>query len=299
MTARVAIVSARFGAAQALEAALTPAGFEVALATRDDDALALARRDACDLVILHVDRTALDLLDLCPRIKAVRPDLSVLAISPEADPSLRLRALDTGADEVAGFGVEAADLVLRASSVAALTAARAESRRMASLSSLPGEEPTRSRARVLVIDPNERSRSRVAEILATEFSVTAHADPSRGLVGAAEGSFEAAWVAVDGPGCEGLRLAAQLRLVDPAGALRMLAIADVETNLPHRILRESAVDDLVRRPVDRCEVLARTRVAVARRLLAQAERARVPAASIPIPSRFRQPSRRLPGRFAA
>jgi DNA-binding response OmpR family regulator len=117
---------------------------------------------------------------------------------------------------------------------------------------------------------------------------------------AAEGAFDLAWVSHEwADGSDGLKIARHLRLVDPTAALRVLLVAEAG-ECRARALEEAGADDLVLRPVDRCEALARSRVALEKSRLRSAFRETLPSAMLPLASRLSQPVRRRPpDRFAA
>jgi PleD family two-component response regulator len=122
-----------------------------------------------------------------------------------------------------------------------------------------------ARPRVLVLDPDERSRTRLREILAGEFLVDASEEWEGGLRETGLNRYQVALVSRDWPGGEGTRVADALRHASQDGLLRLLFIANRDS-MPLE-LAVGAADDFVERPVDRIETLARVRTAVRRHRL--------------------------------
>lgn len=296
MSGRVVILAGAFRTATALEAMLVAGSCEVAIATRIDDALALCERNRGDVVL--VDGGMAGVPEACRRLRGALGRRPILAVTPKDAPLARLAALDAGADELLSWPAVPAELLARIACLGDLKTLRdaADARR-----ALRGEtdSPIAARPRLLVLDPQERPRLRLAELLAGEGEVSASADPTEGLVGAAEGRFDIAWVSLAWAEWDGLRLARHLRLVDSTGGLRVLGLGPPE-GASLRVLVESGIDDVLGRPADRCEALARTRVAAARReltLLSQQAEPRAPV--VPMPRSTFGGRRRPPDRYAA
>jgi DNA-binding response OmpR family regulator len=296
MSVRVLILARRFRDARAVEAALVEAGFEAVIATDPEDAFALSTLGRCDVVAVDADPSDRAGLDLCARLRARRDGPPVLALTDRHAPHQRLAALDAGADEILSRPGSGAELLLRLEALAALRALACRARdRAAPAAGPPGEA---RRPRILVLDPEESSRTRLAELLGGEGEVTALAAPAPGLVRVAENGVDLAWVSEAWPDGGGWHLCRQLRLVDPSDALRTLIIAAGE--LRPRAMQEAGIDDGLTRPVDRCEALARTRLALRRRALALALRdPAMHAPPAPVHRLAHPPWRAPPDRFAA
>jgi DNA-binding response OmpR family regulator len=296
MTARVLIVADRFDRAKHLERVLVAASYEVAIATREDDAFAFVRLSLCDVVLLDADWPGLEPFALCRALKA--GFVPVMMITDKTKPWQRLLALDAGADECLSGPFPDDTLLGRVRSLAACKGLADEIRRSAALRGVPGSMPAASHpARVLLLDPDARSRERLQSVLATEFSVDAGAAPERWIGSAARGAFQVAVVSHEWPEVDGMRYARQLRLADQTGLLRIVLLTDDE-DLPLRTW-EGVADDCLTRPVDRNEALARTRLASRKHHLAAALEQL--AAPLPLPAPQISPLnlRRPPERFAA
>jgi DNA-binding response OmpR family regulator len=297
MTDRVLILARRFRDARAIEATLVEAGFEAVIATDPEDAFALCTPGRCDVVAIDADPADRAGLDLCARLRERRDGPPVLALTDRDAPHQRLAALDAGADEILSRPGSGAELLLRVQALSALKAL-ADRARVGGAPAGAGPFADARRPRVLVLDPEESSRTRLAELLGGDAEVTALSAPAQGLVRVAENGVDLAWVSEAWPDGGGWHLCRQLRLVDPSDALRTLIIAAGE--LRPRAMQEAGIDDGLTRPVDRCEALARTRLALRRRALALALRdPDMHAPPAPVHRLALRPWRAPPDRFAA
>jgi two-component system, cell cycle response regulator len=259
---RVLVVANRFDRARHLERILVGSSYETAIATRVEDALASIRLSLCDLVVLDADGPAEDMFACC---RTIRTDhVPVLMLTDKARPWQRLLALDAGADECLAVPFHDDALLARVRSLAELKSLTDDVRRSATLRGVPAGfalgAPDGSRtARILVLDPDPRSRVRLVEILSAAYSVDAAAHPERWFEAAATSAYHVAVVSHDWPDADGSRYARQLRLSDPTRTLRIVLVADGD-DLALRSW-EGYADDVLSRPVDRSEALARVGVA--------------------------------------
>jgi DNA-binding response OmpR family regulator len=303
MVARVLIVSEVFGRAKPMESLLVQASFEVAIATSLEDSLAVARMGQADVLLLDATVSGSKALAVCREFKAepAAAGVGVLVLTDEDEPAQRLAALDAGADECLCKPYTGHSLVMRVRSVAQLASLLAESRRMTALQRQPAR--TRSElsgpARILIVDPDERSRERLRTLLGPEYEVRATPLVSQALVEVANGPPDLALVSLDWPEGEGYRVSQQIRHADRDKAMRLLAISD-HSDIQTAALVESGIDDALVRPIDRCEALARIRLALRKQDLGASvaeagERIGRPVSRLVLPE-YRLPP---PDRFAA
>jgi DNA-binding response OmpR family regulator len=296
MTARVLIVADRFDRARRLEQVLVASSYEVAIATREEDALASVRLSLCDIVLLDADGPGPEAFALCRALKG--GFVPVLMMTDKTQPWQRLLALDAGAVECLSAPCSD-DMVLgRVRSLAASKRLADDFRRSAALRGLPCHMTAASQpSRILVLDPDARSRDRLLSVLSTEYSVDAAAQPERWIGATAKGAFHIAIVSQEWPEADGLHHARQLRLADPSGLLRIVLLTEDE-GLPLRIW-EGVADDLLVRPVDRNEALARIRLASRKYRLAAALEQQSASLPSPVPRISPLNHHRPPDRFAA
>jgi two-component system cell cycle response regulator len=298
MSSRVLVVAGSFGHAKYLERILVGAAYDVAVATSRDDALALARGDGSDVVLLDARDSGLDPFDLCRAAKKAGRAL-VLMVTDRHQPSQRLRALDAGADECLSEPVPQSALLARVHSLAELKRLSDELRRLAALTDMPADPVMPgSRALVLVLDPDLRSRERLVELLAGEFELDSVIDPEKGLRNAVQGRYGVAVVSRQWPGSDGLTFGRLLHLATPSQPVRIVFLSDEDP--VDRGRWDDIADDLILRPVDRNEAIARVRVAVRKHRLANAIRqCRGNPQPLIVGSVSRRAGRQPPDRFAA
>jgi two-component system cell cycle response regulator len=227
----------------------------------------------------------------------------VLMLTDKARPWQRLLALDAGADECLAVPFQDDALLARVRSLAELKSLTDDVRRSAALrgvsAGLSAEAPDGSRtARILVLDPDSRSRVRLVEILSAAYPVDAAAHPERWFEAAATSAYHVAVISHDWPDADGLRYARRLRLSDPTRTLRIVLVSDRD-DLALRCW-EGQADDVLSRPLDRSEVLAR--VGIASRKVSMAEalaRTRMPGPASIVPRISSFMRRQPPDRFAA
>jgi two-component system, cell cycle response regulator len=303
MAGRVLIVSTWFSIAIRLEAVLSAASLEVAIATRAEDCLALCESDAVDVIVLDAVPPAAGTEDLCRALKgnpkSARAALLVMTL--DEDPLCRLRAVDAGADECLLFPIDEVSLLTRVRSLLELRSLADQAHRSASVPDRPYAGHVAAPQlplRVLLLDPEDRSRERLAHALAPEFLVSATAGIAEAGFAIAEGLFDIAAVSREWRDHDGLWLCRHMRIAARSHALQVLLIVDRQ-DLRAREFEECGADDILRRPIDRNEALARFRVAARKHRLLTGSR---PASGFgrhgrsPLQSGSR---RETPDRFAA
>jgi DNA-binding response OmpR family regulator len=302
MTARVVIASDVFGNARQVERMLADKGFDVAIATTPNDCLLICQQGVADVAVLDALHPGGSADWLCRVLKGAKSvHAPVLVMTPRDDPARRLAALDRGADECLSHPFGQAALVARIRSLAALGRLREEARRGRLMAGAEdaAEPDGPSAARVLVLDPDERSRERLASLLSAEFTVSVAASRAEGLSRAAEAACDIAVVGLDPPENEGLGLARQMRFVDPSRKLRIILVADDEPARSNLIC-DAGIDDFILRPVDRTEALGRVRLAARKNALSRFLEEMEARTRLAVPARFSALApRRPPDRFAA
>jgi two-component system, cell cycle response regulator len=267
MSCRILVVAPVIARAKHFERVLSSAGWAVAIATTDNDALAVARAGLCDVTVLDSREAGPDPFVLCRALKTTLAP--VLVITAEAEPLDRLRALDAGADECLSAPAPDSILLLRLRSLVELANLHDEHRRWAALGRVaPPRACPSLKARVLVLDPEDRSRDRLAGILAREFAVDPLADLGHALRKASRGLYDVALVSQDWADFDGIAIARQLRFSLPHGSPRIVLLTNCN-EVPMQ-LGDGCADDLLVRPIDRNEAVARVRVAWSKQCLSAA-----------------------------
>jgi two-component system cell cycle response regulator len=253
MTARVLVVDDVVANVKLLEARLNAEYFEVIAATSGRQALEIAERGACDIVLLDVLMPGMDGLEVCRRLKSDPrtvhlPVIMVTALDLAAD---RIAGLDAGADDFLVKPIDEIALITRVKGLVRLKMLTDQLMMRATTSTgigldeaLDPKKITGLGGKVLVVEDSGASAERVK---------------------AAEGDYDLAVISLNLKKVDALRLCSQLRSLTRTRALPIVVIVDPEEKA--RLLRglELGVNDYLTRPVDKNEVLARAKTQIKRR----------------------------------
>ncbi len=275
MTARVLVVDDVPANVKLLEARLSAEYFDVVTAMSGVEALAIAERAECDIVLLDVMMPDMDGFEVCRRLKTnpVTHHLPVVMVTALDQPSDRVKGLDAGADDFLTKPVSDVALIARVRSLSRLKMMTDELRMRAVTSREIGIQSAEREAiveagrngRVLVVDDRRSSYERIVTMLAGDHHVDVEADPSAALFRAAEGNYDLLIVSLGLENFDGLRLCSQMRSLDRTRNVPILAIAEADNNT--RLVRalEIGVNDYLVRPIDKNELSARVRTQIKRK----------------------------------
>jgi two-component system cell cycle response regulator len=275
MSARVLVVDDIPANVKLLEARLSAEYFDVVTACNGTQALEVASRAECDIILLDVMMPDMDGFEVCRRLKSnpATHFIPVVMVTALDSPSDRVRGLEAGADDFLTKPVSDVVLIARVRSLTRLKMMTDELRMRALTSMEIGvQAPERSAVadagvggRILLVDDRPSSYERLGPVLAAEHSVDVEPNPAEALFHAAEGNYDLLIVSLGLENFDGLRLCSQARSLERTRQVPILAIADADNNA--RLLRglEIGVNDYLLRPVDKNELLARARTQIRRR----------------------------------
>ncbi len=275
MTARVLVVDDIPANVKLLEARLSAEYFDVVTAMSGRDALAICERAECDLVLLDVMMPDMDGFEVCRRLKSnpATHHIPVIMVTALDQPSDKVRGLEAGADDFLPKPISELALIARVRSLARLKMVTDELRmRVLTSHEIGIESPEREavadtgrNGRVLIVDDRPGSYERIAATLSKEHDVEVEADPNQALFHAADGNYDLLIVSLGLENFDALRLCSQIRSLDRTRNLPILAITEPDNN--SRMMRglEIGVNDFLIRPIDKNELLARTRSQVRKR----------------------------------
>ena len=276
MTARILVVDDIEANVRLLEARLMAEYFQVLTASNGRDALEICANSQCDIVLLDVMMPEMDGFEVCRRLKANPrtmhiPVVMVTALDQSED---RVQGLNAGADDFLTKPVNDLALITRVKSLVRLKMLTDELRLRAatgqeiSIQEVMSAEQVRqngTKAKVLVIDDKPSSYERIVKYLAVENSVALVSDPKEALLRAADEDFDTAVISMSLTDIHALRLCSQLKSLEKTRMLPLLVISELEQE--EKVIRalDMGVNDYVRRPIDRNELLARVRTQVQRK----------------------------------
>lgn len=282
MTARVLVVDDVEANLRLMQAKLQHEYYDVLTAMRGEEALRVAQRDLPDIILLDVMMPGLDGFEVCRRLKASPetrhiPVVMVTALDGRTD---RLRGLMAGAEDFLTKPIDDVQLMARVKSLVRLKIVTDELRAREESGvrlGVIGEDLTPDpvdihrvvSGSVLVVDDDGRQAARIEAALGVEHRVTKlgadgnGAAPDLVVVSLAAKSFD------------GCKVIAKMRSASNTRHLPILAI--VEPDAPARALRalDLGAHDIIARPLDEDELVARSRTLMRRKRYVDALRARL------------------------
>ncbi len=275
MTARILVVDDVPANVKLLEARLSAEYFDVITAYSGAEALAIAERAECDIVLLDVMMPDMDGFEVCRQLKGSprTHHIPVVMVTALDQPSDRVRGLEAGADDFLTKPVTDVALISRVRSLARLKMAADELRMRAVTTKEIGiQSPEREAVaetgrggRILIVDDRASSYERIVATLSAEHTVDVETDPNDAFFHAVEGNYDLVIVSLGLQNFDALRLCSQLRSLERTRSLPLLAVA--EPNNDQRLVRglEIGVNDYLIRPIDKNEMLARVRTQIKRK----------------------------------
>jgi len=269
VTARVLIVDDVPANLKLLETRLGAEYFEVLTATNGPDAIAICKTGSCDIVLLDVMMPGMDGLEVCRRLRAAPETafLPIVLVTALDRPADRVHGLEAGADDFLTKPVDEIALIARVRSLARLKFSIDELRgRVAHGGFAGGLEALKleaaERGRILLVEHQRSSFEQIARALSPHHEVIEIDRPVEALAKASNENVDLMIVSLKDRTFDGLRLCSQARSHVPTRSLPILAIVDRDDR--EKVLRglELGVNDYLTRPVDRNELLARTRTNV-------------------------------------
>ncbi|MDX2273919.1 MAG: PleD family two-component system response regulator [Hyphomonadaceae bacterium] len=284
MSARVLVVDDLEANRRLLEAKLTGEYYDVLLATRGEEAVQMAKRERPDIILLDVMMPGgIDGYEACRRIKA-NPDtrhIPVVIITTLDDRENRLRGLQAGAEDFLTKPIDDVQLLSRVKSLVSLKVVIDELRaREASGKKLgvigedirpdPLEAHRLTAGNVLLVDDNPNQIKRISAALGLEHSVTL-----LGAKAAPSAAPDLVVVAVTAKSFDGFRVIARMRSGEPTRHLPILAVVDPDDRARAVRALELGAHDIIHRPVDEDEIVARARTLMRRKRYMDALRTRL------------------------
>jgi two-component system, cell cycle response regulator len=302
MPARVLIASGFFPRAKAVELAVGRTGYETVIATRPADCLEICNSGWPDIVLLDGVDPCSGARELCRAIKADEAiaHVPILVLTDRDDPQQNFLALEAGADECLGHPWDAKVLLARLRSLVQWKRLSDEWTGVAAAGA-PGQWPGASARRPsgLVLDADRLSRERLTEILSRDCDIVATESEAQALAKLALGAFDFVVAGLPWHAVRTSRLGQRVRLLGRGRQPRLLLVTG-GGEWRGQDLEEQGIDDVILRPVDRSEVLARARLAWRKQDVATALRNREAQRGAGsrrfVPSRHRDEG---PDRFAA
>lgn len=255
--------------------------FHVITAVDGEDGVEKALAEEPDVILLDVMMPKLNGIDACRRLKNDPrtehiPIVLVTALNERED---RLRGLGAGADDFLTKPVNDLHLLSR---VRALTKYKmvadelrkreASGKRMGAVDVVAtgrGAEP----ARILVVDENERQARRICRYLEGLHRPISHAEASQ--LGISGSMVDLLIVSLSNEKLDGLKLCAYFRSLESTRDLPILVVAEPDDEKKAVRALDLGASDIVIKPIDSEELLARVKTQVRKKRYLDALRARL------------------------
>lgn len=274
MSARLLVVDDMPANLLLLERLLTDEFFEVLQAASGAEALALARQESPDLVLLDVMMPEMDGYEVCRRLKAdtVTQNIPVIMVTALDEPAARAAGMEAGADDFLVKPVRDIELFARVRSHLRLKLlfdelrARSITDELVGIDSINDEAPERPHV-IMYSDGSGHAEATRLEL--ERFAQVTTAEPASLRTVLAHERFDLAVVSLMASPADGLRLVTRLR-TGPAGRdLPILALSDRTDLSPLAKGFEIGVSDCIKCPVDAVELRTRAGTLIKRRALAE------------------------------
>lgn len=276
MTARVLVVDDIAANVKLLEAKLSAEYFDVLCASNGPDGLKIAAEQKPDIILLDVMMPGMDGFEVCRRLKS-SPEtahIPVVMVTALDQPTDRVSGLDAGADDFLTKPVNDIALFARVKSLVRLKMMTDEIRmREATGQSLGISEAFEALSpnavdlggRILLVEDRESTANRTAEALVPGFELEITGDPMDALMRARDGDYDLIILSLSLQNSDGMRLCSQLKSLESTRHTPVLVL--VEEGDTKRLVRalEIGVNDYLIRPIDRNELVARTKTQIKRK----------------------------------
>ncbi len=274
MSGRVLVVDDLLPNVKLLEARLSAEYLTVLTAMNGRDAIEICERGECDLVLLDVMMPEMNGFQVCQHLKnsPLTAHIPIVLVTALDQPADRVKGLEAGADDFLTKPVNEVALLARVRSLLRIKIMTDELRtRAAPTEGGLGGAVAKANAedglngRVLLVEDRTSSIERMCSALQQNHIVVIEKDHNAALINAPEGNFDLCVISLALEGCDPLRLCSQLRALERTRHLPILVLGDIDDE--RRIVRalDIGVNDYLLRPIDRLELLARTRTQVRRR----------------------------------
>ena len=283
MSARILVVDDLEANRRLLEAKLTADYYDVLTARRGEEGVQIAKREKPDLILLDVMMPGgIDGYEACRRLKA-HPEtrhIPIIILTTLDDRDNKLRGLQAGAEEFLTKPIDDVHLMARVKSLLGLKvvidelrAREANGRRLGVIGEDIRPDPLDQHrlvaGNVLVVDDNAHQVKAIKAALGVEHRVAVlggeeAADPPDLVV-----------VSVTAKAFDGFRVIARMRSGEPTRHLPILAV--IEPDDRPRAVRalELGAHDIIARPIDDEELVARARTLMRRKRYMDALRTRL------------------------
>lgn len=283
MSARILVVDDLEANRRLLEAKLTAEYYDVITARRGEEGVQIAKREKPDLILLDVMMPGgIDGYEACRRLRSTPETrhIPVIILTTLDDRESKVRGLRAGAEEFLTKPIDDVHLIARVKSLLSLKvvidelrAREASGRRLGvieeDLRPDPLDQHRLVTGNVLVVDDNAHQVKAIKAALGVEHRVA--------MLGgeAADGPPDLVVVSVTAKAFDGFRVIARMRSGEPTRHLPILAVVEPDDRARAVRALELGAHDIIARPIDDEELVARARTLMRRKRYMDALRTRL------------------------
>lgn len=276
MSARVLVVDDILPNVKLLEAKLTSEYYDVLTAMNGEEALKKVAEESPDIVLLDVMMPGMDGFEVCARIKSTPESahIPVVMVTALTDVQDKVRGLESGADDFLSKPINDMALMARVRSLVRLKMSTDEWRMRENTANQLGvvdenatamSEST-EKANILVIEDKDFELRKIEETLDEDnHNVMAAESGAEAMELIASHDFDVILVSLNLADEDGLRLCSHLKSNERSRSvpIMMLAADEDMKRISHGL--EIGVNDYLIRPLERSELLARSRTQIRRK----------------------------------
>ena len=276
MSARVLVVDDILPNVKLLEAKLSSEYYEVLTAMNGEEALKKVDEENPDLVLLDVMMPGMDGFEVCTKIKEnpANAHIPVVMVTALTDVQDKVRGLESGADDFLSKPINDTALMARVRSLVRLKMSndewRARENTANQLGVVDGAASAMSeaadKAKLLIIEDKDFEVNKIKDTLAIdEHDIMAVDSGMDAMQMIADHDFDMVVVSLNLQDEDGLRLCSHLKSNERTRSVPLVLIAgeDDMDRIAHGL--EIGAHDYILRPVERNELLARTRTQIRRK----------------------------------
>lgn len=267
MSARILVVDDIEANRRLLKAKLEAKYYDVIVAENGRQAIDAAKSEGPAIILLDVMMPGLDGYETCRLLKA-DPDtahIPVVMVTALSEVEDRIKGLDAGAEDFLTKPVDDFALMTRIETLMRYNTVADELRRREASGMASGSleavdlEDLKKPASILIIDDNQRSSARLAKRLREEDHTVVTLLESGGLSPEAGRKAELVIVSLNAERFDPLRICAHFKMHETTRSLSVIVIFDPHDQAKAIKAMELGASDMVARPIEDQELLARVR----------------------------------------
>jgi two-component system cell cycle response regulator len=281
MSARVLVVDDNEANRKLLTDKLKNEYFHVITAVDGEDAIARARAEEPDVILMDVMMPKMNGVDACRILKmdAATEHIPIVLVTALNEREDRLRGLGAGADDFLTKPVNDLHLLSRVRALTKYKMVADELRKREASGKRLGAVDIVSQgrvsepARILVVDENERQARRICRYLEGLHRPISHSEATQ--LGISGSMVDLMIISLSNEKLDGLRLTAYLRSVESTRDLPILIVAEPDDEKRAVRALELGASDIVIKPIDSEELSARVKTQVRKKRYLDALRSRL------------------------